>query len=110
MEEQIFLFEQCAKYEFASSNTTRTAFAFNACFVWKLARLVDERNGFFHRIYCATTTAIEIVFKVGNSNLARRFYRASAPDGSAPGDGTRCVNCLNCTGCEVVRQLRIAAF
>jgi hypothetical protein len=30
-----------AKYEFASSNTTRTTFAFFACFVWKLTPLVD---------------------------------------------------------------------
>jgi hypothetical protein len=38
---------QSAKYEFASSNTTRTTFAFDACFVWKLAPLADERSGFF---------------------------------------------------------------
>jgi hypothetical protein len=38
---------QSAKYEFASSNTTRTMFAFDACFVWKLAPLADERGGFF---------------------------------------------------------------
>jgi hypothetical protein len=25
--------DQCAKYEFASSNTTRTTFTFEACFV-----------------------------------------------------------------------------
>jgi hypothetical protein len=36
-----------AKYEFASSNTTRTTFAFDVCFVWKLAPLADEQNGFF---------------------------------------------------------------
>jgi hypothetical protein len=36
-----------AKYEFASSNTTRTTFTFDACFVWKLAPLADEINGFF---------------------------------------------------------------
>jgi hypothetical protein len=39
--------QQCAKCEFASSNTTRTTFAFDACFVWKLAHLADERSGFF---------------------------------------------------------------
>jgi hypothetical protein len=27
--------------------TTRTTFAFDVCFVWKLAPLADERNGFF---------------------------------------------------------------
>jgi hypothetical protein len=36
-----------AKYEFTSSNTTRPTFAFDACFVWKIAPLADERNGFF---------------------------------------------------------------
>jgi hypothetical protein len=39
--------DRVPKYEFASSNTSRTTFAFDACFVWKLALLVDERNGFF---------------------------------------------------------------
>jgi hypothetical protein len=38
---------QSAKYEFASSNTTRMTFAFDTCFVWKLASLADERSGFF---------------------------------------------------------------
>jgi hypothetical protein len=38
---------QTAKYEFASSNTTRTTVTFDACFVWKLAPLADERSGFF---------------------------------------------------------------
>jgi hypothetical protein len=38
---------QSAKYEFASSNTTRTTFAFEASFVWKLAPLADERNRYF---------------------------------------------------------------
>jgi hypothetical protein len=37
---------QSAKYEFVSSNTTRTTFAFYACFVWKLAPPADERSGF----------------------------------------------------------------
>jgi hypothetical protein len=48
-----------AKYEFASSNTSRTTFAFDACFVWKLAVLTDEQSGFF----------IE--------NLSRRLTRSS---------------------------------
>jgi hypothetical protein len=48
-----------AKYEFASSNTTRTTFAFDAGFVLKLAPLADERSGFF----------IE--------NLSRRLTRSS---------------------------------
>jgi hypothetical protein len=39
--------DQSAKYEFASSKTTRTTFAFDACFVWKLAPLADERCSFF---------------------------------------------------------------
>jgi hypothetical protein len=38
---------QSAKYEFASSNTTRPTFTFDACFVLKLAPLADERSGFF---------------------------------------------------------------
>jgi hypothetical protein len=42
---------QSAKYEFASSNTTRTMFAFLACFVWKLAPLADERSGYFIENY-----------------------------------------------------------
>jgi hypothetical protein len=62
-----------AKYEFSSSNTTRTTFASDACFVWKLTPLVEERNHFFHRI--ATIDAIEQVFNVGNSYLSLR-YRA----------------------------------
>jgi hypothetical protein len=41
------LFVQSAKYEFASSNTTRTMIAFDACFVWKIAPLADEQSGFF---------------------------------------------------------------
>jgi hypothetical protein len=39
-------FVQSGKYEFAWSNTTQTTFAFDACFVWKLAPLADERSGF----------------------------------------------------------------
>jgi hypothetical protein len=58
-----------AKYEFASSNTTRTTFAFDACFVWKLAPLVDERKSYFHRISIATIDAIEHVLNVANSYL-----------------------------------------
>jgi hypothetical protein len=59
-----------AKYEFASSITTRTTFAFDACFVWKLAPPTDERNGFFHRISIKTIDVIEHVFNVANSYLA----------------------------------------
>jgi hypothetical protein len=51
--------DQSAKYEFASSNTTRTAFVFDACFVWKLTPLADERNGIVHRISIATINAID---------------------------------------------------
>jgi hypothetical protein len=58
------------KYEFASSNITRTTFTFDACFVWKLAPLAEERNGFFHRISNATIDALEHVFNVANSYLA----------------------------------------
>jgi hypothetical protein len=47
--------------------TTRTTFAFDACFVWKLAPLADEQNGFFHRI---SINAIEHVFNVVNPYLA----------------------------------------
>jgi microcystin degradation protein MlrC len=54
-----------AKYELASSDTTRMTFAFDACFVWKQAPLVDERKGFFRSI--ATIDAIECVFNVANS-------------------------------------------
>jgi hypothetical protein len=54
-----WLHDQIAKYEFASSITTRTTFAFNVCFVWKLAPLADVRSGFF----------IE--------NLSRRLTRSS---------------------------------
>jgi hypothetical protein len=61
---------QRAKYEIASSNTTRTTFAFDACFVWKLAPLADERNGIFHRISIATIDAIEYVCNVINLYLA----------------------------------------
>jgi hypothetical protein len=68
---------QSAKYEFASSNITRTTFAFDACFVWKLAPLADERNGIFHRIFIATIDAIEHVFNVANSYLACRVPRMS---------------------------------
>jgi hypothetical protein len=39
--------DQSAKYDFASSNTTRTTIAFDVCFVWKIAPLADERSGFF---------------------------------------------------------------
>jgi hypothetical protein len=51
------------------NNTTRTTFAVDACFVWKLAPLADERNGFFHRIFIVTIDAIEHVFNVANSYL-----------------------------------------
>jgi hypothetical protein len=64
------IFNQCAKYEFASSNITRTTFASDACFVWKLAPLADERSGFF--IDIATIDAIEHVLNVANSYLAYR--------------------------------------
>jgi hypothetical protein len=62
--------EQSAKYEFASSNTTRTTFAFDAYFVWKLAPLADERGSVFLRISIATIDAIERVFNLANSYLA----------------------------------------
>jgi hypothetical protein len=55
-----------AKYEFASSNE-RTTFAFDACFVWKLAPLADERVGFFIE---NQNDAIEHVLNVANSYLA----------------------------------------
>jgi hypothetical protein len=54
-------------YEFESSNTTRMNFAIDACFVWKLAPLADERNGIFHRISIATIDATEHVFNMANS-------------------------------------------
>jgi hypothetical protein len=38
---------QSAKYEFASSIHSNETFAFDACFVSKLAPLADERGGFF---------------------------------------------------------------
>jgi hypothetical protein len=38
---------QSVKYKFASSNTTRKTFAFDACLVWKLAPLADELSSFF---------------------------------------------------------------
>jgi hypothetical protein len=38
---------QSTKYEFASSDTTRTTFAFDESFVWKPAPLADDRSGFF---------------------------------------------------------------
>jgi hypothetical protein len=41
---------QSAKYEFASSNTPRTMFAFDACFVLKIAPLAVKLNDFFHRM------------------------------------------------------------
>jgi hypothetical protein len=44
---KLILGAQSAKYEFALSNTTRTTFAFDVCFVWKLAPLAVERSGFF---------------------------------------------------------------
>jgi hypothetical protein len=54
---------------------TRTTFAFDACFVWKLlAPLSDELNGIFHRISTATIVAIEHVFNVANSYLTCRYY------------------------------------
>jgi hypothetical protein len=58
---------QSAKYEFASSNSTRTTFAFDACFVWELTPLADERNCFFHRISIVTIDAIEHVLNVASS-------------------------------------------
>jgi hypothetical protein len=64
---------QSAKYEFASSNTTRMTFAFDARFIWKLAHLEDERSGFFYRKSTATIDAIEHVLNVANSYLAYRI-------------------------------------
>jgi hypothetical protein len=52
-------------YEFALSNTTWTTFTFDACIVWKLAPLTDERSGFFIEI-----DAIEHVLNVANLYLA----------------------------------------
>jgi hypothetical protein len=52
-----------AKYEFASSNTIWTTFAFNS---GRIKRL-------FHRISIATIDAIECVFNVANSYLACWF-------------------------------------
>jgi hypothetical protein len=67
---QIYTYAHSSKYEFESSNTTGTTFAFDACFVWKLAPLADERNSFFHRISIATINTIDHVFNVANSYLA----------------------------------------
>jgi hypothetical protein len=64
-----------AKYEFASSNTTPTTFAFDACFVWKLAPLADERGGFLYRKSITTIDAIEHVLSVANSYLAYRSLK-----------------------------------
>jgi hypothetical protein len=107
---------QSAKYEFASSNTTRTTFAFDAYFVWKLAPLPDEPSGFFfsavisanrrldapvlrrklnklffHRKSIATIDAFEHVFNVANLYLAcrMRFHQRSA---KMRGEG--CVCCV----------------
>jgi hypothetical protein len=60
-------FDRSAKYEFASSNTTRTTFEFDALY---LAPLPDERSGFFHIKSIATIDAIEHVLNVANSYLA----------------------------------------
>jgi hypothetical protein len=53
--------------------TTRTTFAFDTCFIRKLAPLADKRDGFFHRTI-ATIDAIEHVFDVRNSYLALRVH------------------------------------
>jgi hypothetical protein len=60
------------KYEFASSNTNRTTFAFGALFVRKLVSLKDEQKCFCHRISIAMIDAIEHVFNVANSYLSCR--------------------------------------
>jgi hypothetical protein len=65
-------YDSSAKYESESSNTTRTTFAFDACFVWNLAPLADKPSGFFYRKSIATIDAIEHVFNVANSYLAYR--------------------------------------
>jgi hypothetical protein len=61
-----------AKYEFASSNTTRTTFMFDAFFVWELTPLTDERTAFFIEYPSRQLTryAIERVLNVVNSYLA----------------------------------------
>jgi hypothetical protein len=69
-----------AKYEFASSNTIRTTFAFDMSFVWKLGPLANERNCFFHRISTVTIEAIEHVLNVANSYLACRRQGLSVKD------------------------------
>jgi hypothetical protein len=61
----------CAKYGFASSNTTRIKFATNAC-MGNLAVLLasSERNGFFfHRLSNVTTYTFEYVSNLANSYL-----------------------------------------
>jgi hypothetical protein len=66
---------QSAKYEFASSNTTRTTFAFDACFVWELAppsASSGRTNRLFHRKSIATIDVFEHVLDVANSYLAYR--------------------------------------
>jgi hypothetical protein len=48
---------------------TRATFAFDACFVWKLVTVADERNGFYRK-NIATINAIDHVFNVAISYLA----------------------------------------
>jgi hypothetical protein len=65
--------EKSAKYEFASSNTTRTTSAFDACFVWKLAPLADERSSFFiENLWLRLTRSSMYLKNVANSYFAYR--------------------------------------
>jgi hypothetical protein len=50
---------------------------FDACFVWKLAPLANERNDFFHRKSISATDAVEHVIQVANSYLALCFQEVS---------------------------------
>jgi hypothetical protein len=42
-------------------NTTRTTFAFDECFVWKLAPVADEESDFFITILFLEVVTFEVV-------------------------------------------------
>jgi hypothetical protein len=72
-----------AEYEFASNNRyllgTRPTVAFDACFVVPMETSASSgrTKRLFHRNSIATIDAIELVFNLVNSYLARKYANAS---------------------------------
>jgi hypothetical protein len=79
-------YNQRVKYEFASSNTTRPTFAFDACFVWKLAPLADEQSGFFIENPSRRLTQLSTYYSLQTRTWPIESRVSTCPSSACPSD------------------------